>query len=138
MIPFFDISEIRRKSIHLPRFIIYTYTYIYAYVHTYMHHNPSFNLFIFHNSSFDNQGSEIIKSDILRFDILSFMKTFFLLFIYTYISPINKYFSVLVLCHIVRISICISLFFTKWDFLSNIKWIDGLEAMCSDFKFYSL
>ena len=91
MIPFFDISEIRRKSIHLPRFIIYTYTYIYAYVHTYMHHNPSFNLFIFHNSSFDNQGSEIIKSDILlRFDILSLMKTFFLLFIYIYIHISHK------------------------------------------------
>ena len=60
MTPFFDILEIRRKSIHLARFIIYTYTYIYAYVHTYMHDNSSFSLFIFHNSSFDNQGSKII------------------------------------------------------------------------------
>ena len=48
-----------------------------------MHHNPCFNLFIIHNNSFDNQGSEINKNDIfLRFDILSFTKTLFLLYIY--------------------------------------------------------
>ena len=49
-----------------------------------MHHNLCFNLFILHNS-FDNQGSKIIKKNtLLRFHILSFMKTFFLC-IYTYI-----------------------------------------------------
>ena len=45
-------------------------------------HNPRFNLFILHNNSFYNQASEINKNDIfLRFDILSFTKTFFLLHI---------------------------------------------------------
>ena len=45
-----------------------------------VHHNPCFNLFILHNNPFDdNQGSEINKNDIfLRFDILSFTKTFFI------------------------------------------------------------
>ena len=47
-----------------------------------MHHNPCFNLFILHNNLFDNQGSEINENDIfLRFDILSFTKTFFRLHI---------------------------------------------------------
>ena len=41
--------------------------------------NRCFNLFIFHDNSFDNQGSEINKNDIfLRLDILYFTKTFFL------------------------------------------------------------
>ena len=53
---------------------IYMYIYIYVYVYIYI------NLFILHNNSFDNQGSEINKNDIfLRFDILSFTKSFFLL-----------------------------------------------------------
>ena len=47
-----------------------------------VHHNPCFNLFILHNNSFDNQGSEINKINkndtFLRVDILSFTKTFFL------------------------------------------------------------
>ena len=35
-----------------------------------VHHNPCFNLFILHNNSFDNQGSQISKNDIfLRFDM---------------------------------------------------------------------
>ena len=42
-----------------------------------MHHNPCFNLLILHNNSVDSQGSEIIKNILLRFDILSFTKTFF-------------------------------------------------------------
>ena len=66
---------------------IYIYvidTYIYIYTHIYnsqiVHHNPCFNLFILYSNPFDNQGSEINKNDIfLRFDILSFTKTFFLL-----------------------------------------------------------
>ena len=29
-----------------------------------MHHNPCFNLFIFHNNAFDNQGSKVNKNDI--------------------------------------------------------------------------
>ena len=41
-----------------------------------VHHNPSFNLFILHNS-FDNQGREINENDgFIRFDILSFTPTF--------------------------------------------------------------
>ena len=45
-----------------------------------VHHNPCFNLFLLHNNSFDNQGSEINEKDIfLRFDLVSFTKTFFLL-----------------------------------------------------------
>ena len=45
-----------------------------------VYHNPCFNLFILHNNSFDNQGSEINKNDIfLRFDILSFTKNFLLI-----------------------------------------------------------
>ena len=54
--------------------------YIYIYYSQLVHPNPCFNLFMLHNNSFDNQGSEINKNDIfLRFDILSFTKTFFLL-----------------------------------------------------------
>ena len=46
-----------------------------------VHHNPCFYLFILHNNSYNNQGSEINKKGIfLRYDILSCMKTFFLLF----------------------------------------------------------
>ena len=34
-----------------------------------MHHDPCFNLFILHSNPFENEGSEINKSDIfLRFD----------------------------------------------------------------------
>ena len=36
----------------------------YIYDSQIVHHNPCFNLFILHNNSFDNQGSEINKSDI--------------------------------------------------------------------------
>ena len=55
---------------------------MYMYDSQIVHHNPCFNLFILHSNPFDNQGSEINKNDIfLRFDILSFTKTFFLLHI---------------------------------------------------------
>ena len=47
--------------------------YIYIYI--------CFNLFILHNNSFYNQGSEINKNIFLHFDILSFTKTFFILHI---------------------------------------------------------
>ena len=54
---------------------------IYIHIHTHTHtHTHTHNLFILHNIPFDNQGSEINKNDIfLRFDTLSFTKTFFLL-----------------------------------------------------------
>ena len=78
----------------------YIYTYIYrrtesnseiVHYSQIVHHNPRFNLFILQNNSFDSQGSEINKSDIfLRFDILSFTKTFFLLLLYIQQA---KYFS---------------------------------------------
>ena len=56
---------------------IYIYIYIYIYDNQIVHHNPCFNLFILHSNPFDNQESEIDKNDIfLRFDILSFTKTF--------------------------------------------------------------
>ena len=59
---------------------LYIYIYIYMYDSQIVHHNPCFIIFILHNNSFDNQGSEINKNHIfLRFDILSFTKTFFLL-----------------------------------------------------------
>ena len=49
-----------------------------------------FNIFILHNNSFDNQGSEINKSDIfLRFDIL---RNFLPAFIYVYIKVGRKYY----------------------------------------------
>ena len=58
------------------------YIYIYVYDSQIVHNNPCFNLFILHNIPFDSQGSEINKNNIfLRFDILSFTKTFFLLHI---------------------------------------------------------
>ena len=61
------------------------YIYIYIYYSQLVHPNPCFNLFMLHNNSFDNQGSEIKKNDIfIRFDILSFTKTFFLLFLFIY------------------------------------------------------
>ena len=60
-----------RKKVHL------RFTYIYIYDSQIVHHNPCFNLFILHNIPFDNEGSEINKNDIfLRFDILSFTRTF--------------------------------------------------------------
>ena len=67
---------------------IYIYIYIYRYISIYIyiydsqivHHNTCFDLFILRNNSFDNQRSEMKKNDIfLRFDVLSFTKTFFLL-----------------------------------------------------------
>ena len=38
-----------------------------------VHHDPCFNLFLLHNNSFDNPGSEINKNDVflLFLDILS-------------------------------------------------------------------
>ena len=54
--------------------------YIYIYDSQIVHHNTCFDLFILRNNSFDNQGSEMKKKDIfLRFDVLSFTKTFFLI-----------------------------------------------------------
>lgn len=45
-----------------------------------VHHTPSFNSFIIHNNSFDNPETEKNLNDIfLRFGILSFTETFFLL-----------------------------------------------------------
>ena len=43
----------------------------YIYI-IYIIHNSCFSLFILHNNSFDNQGSEINNDIFLRFDILSF------------------------------------------------------------------
>ena len=41
---------------------------IYIYIHIYdsqvVHHKPCFNLFILRSNPFDNQGSEINKSDV--------------------------------------------------------------------------
>ena len=67
---------------------IYIYMYMYIYIHIYVYiyniyniyiyiwksnSDLCFNLFILHNNSFDNQGSEINKNDIfLRFDRLPF------------------------------------------------------------------
>ena len=68
------------------------YIYIsYIYDSQIEHHNSCFNLFMLHSNPFDNQGSEINKNDIfLRFDILSFTKTFFLqTYLYIY-SPSCK------------------------------------------------
>ena len=65
---------------------MYIYIYIYIYDSQIVHENFCFNLFILHNDSFDNQGSEINKNDVfLRFDILSFTKNSFLLHIQLYI-----------------------------------------------------
>ena len=63
---------------------IYTFLCIYIYIYIYdsqiVHHNPCFIIFILHDNSFDNQGSEINKNNIfLRFDILPFTNSFFLL-----------------------------------------------------------
>ena len=38
---------------------IFVYIYMYVYDSQTVHHNPCFNLFILHNNSFDNQGSEV-------------------------------------------------------------------------------
>ena len=67
------IQKALRVSIYI--YIIYIYIYIHVYkdiLHIYIynshivHHNPCLNLFILHhNKLFDNQGSEINKSDIL-------------------------------------------------------------------------
>ena len=53
-------------------FLNRTYIYIYSKI---VHHNPCFNSFMLHN----NQGSEIKNNIFLRFNILSFTETFFLL-----------------------------------------------------------
>ena len=42
---------------------VYMYIYIHLYDSQIVHHNPCFNLFILHNNSFDNEGSEINKND---------------------------------------------------------------------------
>ena len=86
-IPKYSKKQLQHKRTHTYTYIyvyiyVYIYTYIYMYIHDsqIVHHNPSLNLFILHNIPFDNQGSEINKNNIfLRFDILSFTKTFFLL-----------------------------------------------------------
>ena len=55
-----------------------------------VHHKPSFNLFILYNNLLDNQGSKINKNDIfVRFNILPFTKTFFLLYSVLSLSLIN-------------------------------------------------
>ena len=62
---------------------IYIYIYIYIFIYIYIiyifsqivHRNPYFNLFMLHN----NQGSEIKNNMFLRFNILPFTETFFLL-----------------------------------------------------------
>ena len=51
-----------------------------------MYHTPCFNLFILHNNSCDNQGSEINKN-VLRFDILSFTQTFLYIYAYKLLVP---------------------------------------------------
>ena len=57
--------------------------YIYIYI--------CINVFILHNHSFDNQGSDINKNDIfLRFDKLSFAKTLYIY--YTRANKTNKQF----------------------------------------------
>ena len=60
---------------------MYISIYIYIYDSQIVHHNTCFDLFILRNNSFDNQGSEMKKKNdiFLRFDILSFTKTFFLI-----------------------------------------------------------
>ena len=69
------------------KFVISLY-WICIYDSQIVHHNPCFNLFILHNNSLDNQGSEINKKDIfLRFDILSF--TYIYIYIYIYIRFTN-------------------------------------------------
>ena len=62
-------------------YIYNIYIYTYMYDSQIMHHDSCFNLFLLHNNSFDNPGSEINKNDVflLFFDILSFTKAFFLL-----------------------------------------------------------
>ena len=65
----------------LKKLKIVTYKMV-IFDHSYMHHNPCFNLFIFYNYSFDNQGSKTNKIDIfLRFNILSLR-----VYIYIYIT----------------------------------------------------
>ena len=75
-----NLLDIYYGSVHLVIFYycfivvyiyIHTYVYIYIYYSQLVHPNPCFNLFMLHNNSFDNQGSEVNKYDIfLRFDIL--------------------------------------------------------------------
>ena len=55
--------------------------------------NPCFNLFILHNNSFDNQGSEINKSNtFLRFNIYIYIYIYIL---YIYIKYIYIYIYIL-------------------------------------------
>ena len=56
-----------------------------------VHHKPCFNLFLLHNNSFDNQGSEINNSDIFCMfrHTVFLLKTFFrstLLFVPVHIN----------------------------------------------------
>ena len=69
--------------------------YIYLYDSQIVHHDPGFNLFILDNNSFDNQGSEINKSDIFyvstycllqKLSLYSFLPiSFSYVYIYIYI-----------------------------------------------------
>ena len=62
-----DYNTNRSKKIKCKKipFIYIIYTYIYIYIYIYIYHNQIVHhLFILHNNSFDNQGSEINKNDI--------------------------------------------------------------------------
>ena len=65
-----------------------------------VHHNPCFNVFIFHKNSFDNQWNEMNEhNSFLRFHILSLPTHTYIyyisisisiyIYIYTYIYPSN-------------------------------------------------
>ena len=86
-----------------------------------VHHNPCFNLFILHSNPFDNQGSEINKNDIsLRFDILSFTKTFSLyLYIYIYIYIYIHIFIVYKVYIYTNIYIYIYIFIYIYTYIHN-------------------
>ena len=94
--------------IYIYMYIMYIYIYIYIYHSQIVHHNTRFNLFILHNSSFDNKGSEIYKNDIfLHFHILSFTKTFYLLHIqYIYIFLSQLLFQTLLAIDVRHADIC--------------------------------
>ena len=81
------------------------YIYIYIYDSQIVPHNPCFNLFILHDNSFDNQGREVNKNDILLpFNILSFAKAFFLLI---YIDIYSMYMYILYRYILYMLYICI-------------------------------
>ena len=67
---------------HIILYNLFIYIILHVLDNQIVHHNPCFNLFILHYNSFRGQESKINNN--LRFEILSFAKTFSMLHVIIY------------------------------------------------------